>query len=350
MADQRYARVHLTRQRTDYSRRNPAKNRLENSKTAARRVGAKPLRRGWFTCCLVGCTLLMVCSRASHAQKDSDDAHMSPATWALIVHDMPACGGFASKDSGWTSWVLDRPQSALRLPPTANEVVRSRRRDYREWALPDSGGVEIWITDDPAMGMAATRPWKIQRLTQCNHAVADHPGVVIQYSWKAFALAFADPTSPTFGQRIESYLAGYPHVTDRDYARRRTYKLLATRSVRREVERIQFGVRSGAGMTKEDYIELLLEREEAFAARGEKGDAQACAAILKLIGDATGYRITRTEDLTPPERRLQTVGQMATEVIAAAERWKRLREPPPLPRAGTEIDALPRRIRGPLSD
>lgn len=91
--------------------------------------------------CLVGCTLLLVCAQASHAQKDSDDVHMSVATWESIVHDMPACGGFASKDSGWTSWLLDRPPSVLRLPPTAHEVVRSRRPDYREWALPDSGGV-----------------------------------------------------------------------------------------------------------------------------------------------------------------------------------------------------------------
>ena len=45
----------------------------------------------------------------------------------------------------------------------------------------------------------------------------------VKDEWKAFAIAFADPTSPTFGHRIESYLAAYPHVTDRDYARRRTY-------------------------------------------------------------------------------------------------------------------------------
>ena len=168
--------------------------------------------------------------------------------------------------------------------------------------------------------------------------------------WKAFAIAFADPTSPTFGQRIESYLAAYPRVTDRDYARRRTYKLLAIPSVRREVNQIRLGVRSGAGMTKEDYIALLLEREQAFAERGEKGDAQACAAILKLIGDATGYRITRTEDMTPPERPRLTGEELAAKLIQAGERWRRLCTPNPSPRGAAKIDARPLCISGPASE
>jgi hypothetical protein len=43
---------------------------------------------------------------------------------------------------------------------------------------------------------------------------------LVKDEWKAFVIAYADPTSPTFGQRIESYLAAYPHVTDSYLLRR----------------------------------------------------------------------------------------------------------------------------------
>ena len=49
----------------------------------------------------------------------------------------------------------------------------------------------------------------------------------------------------------------------------------------------------------------------------------------------------RSEDVTPPERRQLTGEQLATELIAAAERWKRLREPNPPLRAAAALDATP---------
>ena len=125
----------------------------------------------------------LVTATACHSREPNDEAGlMPPASWESFAQERPACTGIAAQDSGWTSWVLDRPRSVLRLPPTAREVARARRPDYREWELPDSGGVEVWITDDPALGMAVTQPWKIQLETECRLSIAGHPGDIFQYS------------------------------------------------------------------------------------------------------------------------------------------------------------------------
>lgn len=162
--------------------------------------------------------------------------------------------------------------------------------------------------------------------------------------WAIVAHAWADPTSPTYQKKQESYWTAYPIPLElqqepkkRETARRAFYKLLEKQAFRDEIERIRLQIRGSAGFTKEDYFQLLLKREELFATRGGKGDAQAAAATLKLIGQTAGLLIQKVEDVTPPERKRPMTGeQLVDSLLEAAERMRRLRDPvarPALPAA-----------------
>jgi len=126
--------------------------------------------------------LLAAMACRSRLPNAAADLSMSPESWQSFAQSRPACSGVAAGDSGWTAWELDRPPGVLHLPSTAREIALVRRPDYREWMLPDSAGVEVWITEDPAMGMATTRPWKIQLETECRISVAQHMGVMFDFS------------------------------------------------------------------------------------------------------------------------------------------------------------------------
>ena len=152
--------------------------------------------------------------------------------------------------------------------------------------------------------------------------------------WAIVAHAWADPTSPTYQKKIESYWTAYPIPLElqqepkkRETARRAFYKLLERQAFRDEIERVRLQIRGSAGFSKEDYFQLLLKREELFATRGGKGDAQAAAATLKLIGQAAGLLVQKVEDVTPPERKALTGEQLVASFIDAAERMRRLRDP-----------------------
>lgn len=152
--------------------------------------------------------------------------------------------------------------------------------------------------------------------------------------WRIFATAYADPSSPTYGDKGKSYRVAYPLAIGKEEtevtsesARRAAYKLLAKEVVQGEIDRIRLAVRGAVGLTKDEYMETLLSREEFYAKRGEKGDAMASANILKLIGQAGGFLIIKKEDVTPPERRIPSGETAVAAILAAAERLKRLREP-----------------------
>lgn len=149
----------------------------------------------------------------------------------------------------------------------------------------------------------------------------------LTYQQSAFCQAYADPTSPTFGNQGRSYMAAYPECGDLDQARSSAWRIMQTQKVKDEIERIRLQVRGATGLTKEDYVQMLMNRQDFLFERGEKGDAQAAASLLKLLGEASGFFVKKVEDVTPPERRLQGGEATARMILEQAERLARMRQP-----------------------
>lgn len=104
-----------------------------------------------------------------------------PAQWDAHAGQYPPCeGASVLPDSGWAAWPLQRPRATLRLPRGAMEQ-RTKNPDVRHWTLLDSAHFEVWITPDPATGLAASGGGTVTLESECTIAVAKHAALVVPY-------------------------------------------------------------------------------------------------------------------------------------------------------------------------
>ena len=95
--------------------------------------------------------------------------------WAAMLRVDPACVDLPpSPDSTWGHVAVLDLSVTLRLP---SGFVEHERRDttYRSWVTAESSKVELWITDVPAAGFAASGQIGIDSLVQCS-ITSDPPG------------------------------------------------------------------------------------------------------------------------------------------------------------------------------
>lgn len=157
-------------------------------------------------------------------------------------------------------------------------------------------------------------------------------------NYRSFALAYMDPTSPTYRNASETYRAMFPEYSHKD-ANRRGYKYLHHPMVKKEIARIQARTNAHADLTAGEYLQLLMQREKYYSERGEQGDATASTNLLKLIGQTGGFLIQRIEaKVEKNETVTHEIGEdTVNQFLEAAERLKRLREPNPLPQIAAPI-------------
>lgn len=122
---------------------------------------------------------------------------------------------------------------------------------------------------------------------------------------------------------------------DEKVARSYGHRYLDHPKVRRAIEERTAPVQESIGMTVARYIQRCMANEEMLLQRGKPGDAGAAVKYGFLVGKAAGLLIERSEDVTPPERRIGSIQQ----VLEMAERLKRLSEPNPVPQIAAAVDA-----------
>ena len=168
---------------------------------------------------------------------------------------------------------------------------------------------------------------------------------------RAFALAFADPTSHSYQNAVDSYLFAFAPSEEEIKAEglpsisRKAHRARYHPAVVKAINGIQEKIQSAAGLSKEEYILLLLKREAEYSTRGIPGDAAASARILQYVGKVVGHLTERP--LVIEDNRPQLSGEeIATALISAAERLQRLRQPNPMPLlANAEIVVEPEEVK-----
>lgn len=162
---------------------------------------------------------------------------------------------------------------------------------------------------------------------------------------RQFALAVSDPTSPSFQNNVDSYIAGFEISEEEIKAdglmkvARRAHRARYAPFVIKTIKAVQEQLAAGTGLTKLEYMQLLLKREADYARRGIPGDAAASARLLQFVGKALGHLADApVVDPNAPKQPLLSGEELATAFITAAERLQRLRLPNPLPATATIIE------------
>jgi hypothetical protein len=154
---------------------------------------------------------------------------------------------------------------------------------------------------------------------------------------RQFALAVADPTSPTFGNNVDSYLFAFA-LTKEDVEKetiqsvaRKAHRARYLPFVTKAIAGIQANLQSAAGLSGAEYVQLLIAREAYYAKRGIPGDAAASARLLQFVGKSLGHLADKP--LTDPndKKPLLSGEEVVLALLDAAERMRRLREANPLP-------------------
>jgi len=160
-------------------------------------------------------------------------------------------------------------------------------------------------------------------------------------NYRSFALAYMDPTSPTYRNATETYLAMFPEYSRND-ATRRGYKYAHHPMVKKEIARIQARTNAHAELTPGEYLQLLMQREKYYSERGEQGDATASTNLLKLIGQTGGFLVQRIEaKVDSKETVVHEIGEdTVNQLLETAERLRRLREPNPLPQIAAKAEVV----------
>ena len=165
---------------------------------------------------------------------------------------------------------------------------------------------------------------------------------------RAFALAFADPTSHCYQNAVDAYLFAFALTEEEIKAEglpsisRKAHRARYHPAVVKAINGVQEKIQSAAGLSKEEYILLLLKREAEYSKRGIPGDAAASARILQYVGRAVGHLMDKP--IVPENPRPLLSGEeIANALIEAAERLQRLRQANPMPAlaAGAEIIVEP---------
>lgn len=125
--------------------------------------------------------LILACRSARHVPTEEELA-ITPEQWDdhLTRFPVAACEPSSPPDSGWAAWTLARPHATVRLPAGARELPDSNP-DLHEWALPDSAHFEMWLTRDPASGLAAPAGMRMTLEEECVMPIAGHAALVVPY-------------------------------------------------------------------------------------------------------------------------------------------------------------------------
>ena len=168
---------------------------------------------------------------------------------------------------------------------------------------------------------------------------------------RAFALAFADPTSHSYLNAVDSYIFGFA-LSEKDIEEqglqaisRKAHRARYHPGVVKAIAGVQAKIQTAAGLTKEEYVLLLVRREAAYAKRGIPGDAAASARLLQYLGRVAGHMMDKP--VTPEDNRPILSGEeIANALIDAAQRLQRLRQPNPMPLlANAEIIVEPEEVK-----
>ena len=159
--------------------------------------------------------------------------------------------------------------------------------------------------------------------------------------YERFAKAYADRTSPTYNNAKRTYLACYPDASEANAGRMGSRMLKDERTIS-AVESFRKTSLLAASLTHDDFLAFgwrVLKRSAKLLA----ADPKALGGFAKLydaVGKAGGFMVTKTEDLTPLERKAPISAVEAKTLLEARlERLHRIDRPNPLPRVlATVVD------------
>lgn len=165
----------------------------------------------------------------------------------------------------------------------------------------------------------------------------------VKRRYKAFALAYADPTSPTFGNATQSYLRIAPNVDLRS-AGRSAVRYLENEFVKAEILRFSTETRTVAALTPADYITGCLDAEKMLLELVKGGDARAAMAAARyreLAGRASGLILNRVVDATPTAKKAADARAILGEMKRAVATMEEITKPNPVPQitSGGEVEA-----------
>jgi hypothetical protein len=151
--------------------------------------------------------------------------------------------------------------------------------------------------------------------------------------FEQFAKAYGDPTSPTYNNAKATYKYLNPDVTD-DSAKKAGSRMLKDERVRKHL--VDFRRKAGAlaAKTHEDYLlygwQMMEEMRSLMVADAKY--AGALAKLFETVGKGHGYLVTKSEDLTPLERKAPiSPAEAQTLLETRLARFKKLNQPNPLP-------------------
>lgn len=160
-----------------------------------------------------------------------------------------------------------------------------------------------------------------------------NPNAVKRDQLERFAAALFDPNSLTFGNTFASYKS-VMKLSEIDSAGERRCQLWAKHPVVAKIRRrILMRAPDGGPLSKESFIRVCLDREEKYANRGEKGDAQASVHLLETIAKVCDFfpRAGKKKEFVPIATLAPITGdELADKVMERLERISRLRQQNPM--------------------
>ena len=106
---------------------------------------------------------------------------MEPDEWASHTRQSPTCGiPVLIPDTAQGTLSLSRPAGTLWLPRGTRELPTTTP-DARKWMLPDSSRVDLWVTENPAAGLATSGNVQVDLDHKCWIPVATRPALVLQF-------------------------------------------------------------------------------------------------------------------------------------------------------------------------
>lgn len=156
--------------------------------------------------------------------------------------------------------------------------------------------------------------------------------------FEQFAKAYADRTSPTYNNAKRTYLLLHPDVSEKNAGQMGSRMLNDERTVA-FVEQFRKTSLLASSLTHEDFLVFGWETLKE-AATLLKGDPKALGGFAKLygeVGKAGGFMTTKTEDMTPIERKIPSATEAHTLLEERLERYKRIDKANPLPQVTATV-------------
>jgi hypothetical protein len=148
----------------------------------------------------------------------------------------------------------------------------------------------------------------------------------------AFAQAYGDPTSPSYGNATQSYRVamGHPPTLTDNAATRGGGRYVKMAYVQEKVAALQQSLREYTGMSPMQFAKHCFDQEERLmkmAAADVKGAAVAAARYADMAGKSMGLFVNIHKDITPPKplalpktkEELSTMMQGLRQLMALSE-------------------------------